>query len=106
MSTHSTQVLEGLLRESRLCGVTPLDEVVRMRWQRSPPVDQTVRSVGLDAIDLHADFLHESRFYDEKRLDEVFRMRGQRLPAESHRGGPAFGRSYLTHLMKTFRLSM
>ena len=62
MSTHSTQVLEGLLRESRLCGATPLDEVVKMSW-----------------------------FFDEIKLGQVFRMRGQRLSSESHRGGPAFG---------------
>ena len=60
----------------------------------------------LDALDLHAGFLHESRLYDEKRLDEDFRMRGRPSPAESHRGGLAFGRLYLTHSMKTFRFLM
>ena len=77
MSTHSTQVLEGLLRESRLCGATPLDEVVKMSW-----------------------------FFDEKKLGQVFRMLGQRLSFESHAMNQFRSHSLPTHLMRIFRLSM
>ena len=55
---------------------------------------------------VEAGLLHESQLYGESPLDRVFRMGGQPSSPDSHRGRPAFGRSFLTHSMKTFRSLM